>query len=465
MTNYEKMTETPVPSLIGRLSIPTIISMMATTIYNLVDTAFVGRLGNSASGAVGIVFGYMTILQAIGFMFGQGSGSIISRRLGARKTDEASRIASTGFFLAFAIAVLTALFSFLFLDGIIELLGSTPTIAPYARTYLIFILCAAPFSVTSFVLNNILRFEGKAMFAMAGLLTGGVINIAGDAVFMFGLKMGIAGAGLSTALSQFFSFCILLSMFIRHKTTSVISLWYLLPDRDEQRFIPKRTICRQIGEDATDIIATGVPSLLRQLLNSVNTILLNSLAGAYGDEAIAAMSIVSRVAFFIFSIALGIGQGFQPVAGFNFGAKRYSRVRQGYRFTILLAETLIIIMSAAVLAGSGNIIRIFRDDEEVIRIGTRALRLQVGAQILLPVCMATEMLMQSTGQRLAAAVLSALRGGVFFIPALLILSRLRGLYGIEEAQPVAFLLAVLPAIPVAYLFFKRMPEEDGKEMK
>ena len=433
------------PKLIGRLAIPTIISMMATTIYNLVDTAFVGRLGNSASGAVGIVFGYMTILQAIGFMFGQGSGSIIARRLGAKRAEEASETASTGFFLAFALAVLAALLSFLFLDRIIAFLGSTPTIAPYAKTYIIFILCAAPFSVTSFVLNNILRFEGKAMLGMVGLLTGGVINIAGDAIFMFGLKMGIAGAGLSTALSQFVSFAILLSMFIRHKTAAVISL----------------RLVRLDTSLIADIVGTGFPSLLRQLLNSVNTILLNTHAGVYGDEAIAAMSIVSRVVFFIFSIALGIGQGFQPVAGFNFGAKKYSRVRKGYFFTILLAESLIILMTVIVLINSGGIIKLFRDDTEVIRIGTRALRLQCAAQIFLPVCMATEMLMQSTGQKVSAAVLSALRGGVFFIPSLLLLSRLRGLNGIQEAQPVAFVLAVIPAIPVAYHFFKKLPKMDG----
>ena len=444
ISQYDKMTKTPIPKLIVTLSIPTILSMLVTNVYNMADTAFVGQLGNSASGAVGVVFGFMAILQAIGFMCGQGSGSILSRRLGQKDVDGASMIASTGFFCALFLGTIAGVICYLFLDPLVMLLGSTSTIAPYAKIYISYIIMAAPFMVSSFTMNNILRFEGKAILGMIGLMTGGILNICGDAIFMFGLKMGISGAGLSTALSQIISFGILLSMFLRGKTQCRLSI--------------RRVTLNY--RHLFDITATGFPSLLRQGLNSITTVLLNSCAAVYGDVAVAAMSIVSRIIFFVFSIALGIGQGFQPVCAFNYGAGKYSRVRRAFRITLILAETLVLIVMTGVLIWSGDIIRIFRDDPEVIAIGTRALRLQCVALLFLPYCMVTEMQMQSTGQKLAASLLSSLRSGLLFIPALLILSHFRGLAGIQEAQPAAFILSLPPAFIFARWFAGKMPNED-----
>ncbi|MCR4764470.1 MAG: MATE family efflux transporter [Lachnospiraceae bacterium] len=447
---YRKMTGTPVPRLILQLSVPTVLSMLVTNIYNLVDTAFVGQLGTSASGAVGVVFGYMAILQSVGFMFGQGGGSIVSRELGAKEPDKASRTASTAFFCALFMGVFLALISLLITDPLIRFLGSTETILPYARTYIRYILFAAPFMTASFTLNNILRYEGKAAFGMIGLMTGGILNIIGDPIFMFGLHMGIAGAGLSTCLSQITSFCILISMFLRGKTTTRLSL------RNFMTSLPA------IG----NICATGLPSLLRQSLSSIATIILNWETHPYGDEALAAMSIVSRVSFFIFSVALGIGQGFQPVSGFNYGAGRYSRVRQGYKFTIIASELLMSVVLITVTIFSGNVIGIFRDDPTVVEIGTRALRLQCAALLFLPPSMVTEMLLQSTGQKLGASLLSALRSGIFFIPILLILSYARGLSGIEEAQPMAYFITFFPALGFAFwMLNKKMPQEDAPPAK
>ncbi|MBQ3790525.1 MAG: MATE family efflux transporter [Lachnospiraceae bacterium] len=443
---YMKMTETPVSRLILTLAVPTVISMLVTNIYNLVDTAFVGMLGNSASGAVGIVFGYMAILQSFGFMYGQGGGSITSRELGARDQAQASRTASTAFFCALITGTVLAGLSFFIIDPLIHFLGSTDTIAPYAKTYISYILIAAPFTTASFTLNNLLRYEGKAFFGMIGLMVGGILNIAGDPLFMFGLKMGIAGAGLSTCLSQTTSFLILLSVFLRGKTTVHLSI---------RNFTPTLSL---IGL----ICTTGLPSLLRQSLTSIATIILNWEANPYGDEAVAAMSIVSRVSFFIFAAALGIGQGFQPVSAFNYGAGKYSRVRRAYGFTIAMAEALLAVVLVFVVAFSERVVGIFRNDPTVIEIGTRALRLQCAAIIFLPPTMVTEMLLQSTGQRLSASLLSALRSGIFFIPLLLILSRLRGLYGIEEAQPLAYFLAFFPSVFFAIRMLKdKMPREDA----
>lgn len=440
---YRKMTETPVVRLIVMLSIPTVISMLVTNIYNLVDTAFVGTLGTSASGAVGIVFGFMAVIQSCGFLFGQGSGSIISRLLGSHDAKNASHTGSTAFFLSFAGGLMISVAGFIFLDDIVVLLGSTPTIAPFAKTYISYILFAAPFMTSSFTLNNILRYEGRALFGMIGLLTGGIINIAGDAFFIFGLKMGIGGAGLSTMLSQTISFSILLSMFVRGKTQTKLTPKYLsfsLP---------------LIG----NIIATGLPSLLRQGLGSLTTIMLNTISGGYGDSAIAAMSIVSRIIFFVFSIALGVGQGFQPVSGFNYGAGKYKRVRQGFMAALLIGEVFIICACIVVCMCPDRIISLFRDDPDVIAVGHRALILQCMALPTLPLSMMTEMLLQSTGQRAGAAILSSLRSGVFFIPTLLLLSHYRGLAGIQETQGTAFILSFFVSLLFIISYMKKLPKE------
>lgn len=437
---------TPVPRLIVTLSIPTVLSMMVTNLYNVVDTAFVGKLGTSASGAVGIVFGFMSILQAIGFTFGQGSGSIISRRLGDKDADKASQIASTAFCLSFLLAVLAAFICYMFLDPIIMFLGSTETIAPYARTYITFILATAPFMVSSFTVNNILRYEGRAFLGMVGLLSGALLNILGDIIFMFGLNMGIAGAGLSTALSQVVSFGILLIPFFKGQTQCKLAFSNI----------------RFAASDIGDIIATGLPSLLRQGLGSITTIILNTEAAVYGDAAVAGMSIVSRLFFFMFSVAIGVGQGFQPVCGFSYGAKRYDRLKQGFRFSVLLGEGLMIVLGIILYIKAPLFVRMLRDDPEVINVAVRALRLQCIAVLFLPLCMNTEMLMQCTGQKVAASTLSMLRNGLIFIPLLILMARARGLSGIQEAQPLSYVIAFIPGSLAAYMFFKKLKKSSNE---
>ena len=330
--------------------------------------------------------------------------------------------------------------SFVFLDQLVMTLGSTVTIAPYAKQYIMYVLIATPFMSASFTMNNVLRYEGKAAIGMVGLLAGSILNMAGDPILMFGLNMGVAGAGLSTCISQITSFFILLSMFLRGKTTCKLSINYVHPGDD--------MILR--------ICATGLPSLLRQGLGSIAAIILNSNAGVYGDEAVAAMSIVSRISFFIFSVALGVGQGFQPVSAFNYGAGKYDRVRSGFKFTLTTGEILMGIAIIAMFINSGSVIGLFRDDPAVIEIGTRALRLNLVSLLFLPLSMVTEMLFQSTGHSAGASILSSLRSGVFFIPALIILSRVRGLAGIQEAQPLAYVLTFFPSLVFCIWLIKKM---------
>lgn len=441
---FKKMTTKPVELLILFYCIPTIISMLITNIYNMVDTAFVSMLGNSASGAVGIVFGFMTIIQAGGFLFGQGSGSILSRKLGKGDVEGASKTASTGLLLSFSFGLIMSIVCFIFLDPLVYFLGSTETIAPYAHEYIFFILLTAPMVVATFTLNNILRYEGKAVFGMIGLLAGSILNIGGDALFMFVFDMGIRGAGLSTAISQVVSFVILLIPFITNRTSCKLSV------KNIDLSLPH----------LWDICATGFPSLLRQGLNSIATILLNKLSGSYGDAAVAAMSIVSRVYFFIFAIALGIGQGFQPVSGFNYGAGKYSRVKRAYRFTVVLATGVLAILAVIVYFNTGRIIFFFRNDLSVVAFGERALKLQCLCGIAMPFCMATEMLFQSTGKKFGATMISALRSGIIFIPALVLLAYFRKMKGIQEAQPLAFVLSIIPTFLFVLNYFRKLPKQD-----
>ena len=446
---YKKMTETPVEKLVASLAVPTVLSMLVTNIYNLADTAFVGTLGNSASGAVGVVFGFMSILQAVAFMCGQGAGSIMSRSLGHKDQETATRYTSTGFFLSLIAGGLIGLISFLFLDPLVYALGSTETIAPYAKTYIFWIILAAPFMSASLTMNNLLRYEGRAKLGMMGLMTGGVLNIAGDAILIFGLHLGVEGAGISTAVSQFLSFLILLYMFLSGRTQTKIRIscvdWRL----------------KTVG----NVAATGFPSLLRQALNSVATILLNSRASVYGDAAVAAMSIVSRISFFVMALAIGIGQGFQPVSSFNYGAAKYDRVKKAFWFTFGLSEILLILTVIPVYIFANPLIRVFRDDAEVADLALRALRLQALTLVTVPITMVTEMGFQSTGQRVLAAVASSMRSGVVFIPVLLILASVRGMAGIQEAQPVSYVIAFFISLYMSRIFMKRVDQKEEEEMR
>ena len=459
---YKRMTETPIPRLITLLAIPTMISMLITNIYNVVDTAFVGTLGTSASGAVGVVFGFMAIIQAFGFLFGQGGGSIISRMLGDRQPEKASETASTAFFCSLFMGLVITVFGFFTLDSLVRWLGSTETIAPFAKTYIGYILFASPFMTTSFTMNNILRYEGKASLGMVGLLVGSILNIGGDYFFMMILNMGIAGAGLSTCIGQIISWCILLSMFLKGRTTSRISIRHFLNKRQDKGIkgfnTEKLIICINTVL-LREIVLTGIPSLLRQILNSFTTILLNVLSSGYGDEVVAAMSIVNRIVFFVFSMALGVGQGFQPVCSFNYGARKFDRVRKAIWFTAALGMIFILAAIAATLQFPDEIIRIFRDDPAVVKVAHRALVLQMLLLPTLPISVVTEMTYQCTGKKGGAALLSSLRSGFIFMPVLYILAHTRGVAGIQEAQPVAYGLSFFVSLLFLVMYMKKLPRE------
>lgn len=325
---YEKMTGTPVPKLITTLALPTIISMLVTNIYNTADTYFVSRLGTSASGAVGIVFALMALYQAVGFMCGHGSGSYISRLLGMKDDGRAVTYGASAFWMSFLLGTAISVVCFLSMNPLLRLLGSTETILPYARQYAFWIFLSGPFLTTSCTVNNHLRYEGKAFYAMIGLTAGGILNIIGDPILMFGCGLGVSGAGLSTCISQVVSFLILLHMVTSGKTVV--------------RYRP--SLIAQTFQIYWNIAKMGSPSLSRQLLSALSTVFLNREAMVYGDAAIAAMSIVGRVTFLVGAVAIGIGQGMQPVASFNYGAKKYDRVRASWLFTEVVGTVFLTIL-------------------------------------------------------------------------------------------------------------------------
>ena len=443
-SQYKRMTETPVPRLVITLGIPTTISMLITNIYNMADSYFVSQESLSAGGATSIVFGIMSIIQAFGFMFGHGAGSHISRQLGGKNTQKANNYASTGFFTAIWCGLVIMSAGLIFSRPLMLLLGSTPTILPHSMKYAFWIFLAAPAMTASCVLNNILRYEGKATLAMIGLTTGGILNIFLDYMFVVRLKMDINGAGLATAISQYVSFCILISVFLLGKTQSKLRISNISPEF----YILK------------DIIVTGLPSLARQGLNSISVMVLNMQAEEFKDAAIAAMGYVSRTSSLIFSVGLGIGQGFQPVSAFNYGAKKYSRVKKSTYFTAIFGAVFMGVLSALCFAFAPEIIELFRSDKEVIDIGSVGLRIQCAFLMFLPISVVSTMLFQSIGKSVPALVLSCLQSGLVFIPLCLILPRFLGVLGIQLSQPIAYFITAMVSLPITLRFLKHLPKDE-----
>ena len=443
---FRQMTETPVSKLICHLAVPCIISMLITAFYNMADTYFVGMLNsNSATGAVGVVFSLMAIIQAVGFFFGHGSGNYISRELGSHHVDEASRMASTGFFFSIITGVLICVLGLIFLEPLAYLLGSTDTILPYAKSYLRIILIGAPWMTASLVLNNQLRFQGSAFFGMIGIASGAVLNIILDPIFIFVLEMGISGAALATVISQFVSFSILL---VQCSKGGNIAIHY-------RNFVPKLSYLKLITQG-------GLPSLGRQGLASLATICLNRAAGPYGDAAIAAMSVVQRITMFGGSAMIGFGQGFQPVCGFNYGAKLYERVTQGFWFCLKVSFLFLVSISILGAIFAPELIALFRDDPQVIEYGAAALRFQCATYFLMSWIVMSNMMTQSIGMMVPATFLAVARQGLFFIPLVLVLPLGLEFLGVQITQSLSDILTFAFAVPIQLKVLRQMKNLAAK---
>ncbi len=438
---YRDMTETPVPRLITRLSIPTIISMLVTAIYNAADTFFVGRISTEATAAVGLAFSAMAVIQALGFFCGQGSGNYLSRMLGAGKQEEAEKMAATGLALSMILGVVVAAASVLNIRQLAEFLGARGGTVEETVSYLRIIVLGAPFMMGQFVINNQLRYQGSAMYAMVGLLCGAILNIALDPLLIFGFGMGVTGAALATVSGQIISFFVLLAGSM-HGVNIHLNI---------------RNV-RLNGHFIVQIINGGIPALFRQGLAAVATVLLNRAAGVYGHAAIAGMSVTTRVTMFVSSALIGFGQGYQPVCSFNYGAEKKERVREGYFFCVRYGTIFLTVMAVFCFIFSPQIIAFFRNDPEVIAVGKVALRWQAAALPLLACIVITNMMLQSIGKGVKASITASARSGIFFIPLILILPRIFGLPGVEMTQAVADILSVSVSIPLAAMELRKMKQ-------
>jgi len=438
---YRDMTETPVPRLITRLSIPTIISMLVTAIYNAADTFFVGRISTEATAAVGLAFSAMAVIQALGFFCGQGSGNYLSRMLGAGKQEEAEKMAATGLALSMILGVVVAAASVLNIRQLAEFLGARGGTVEETVSYLRIIVLGAPFMMGQFVINNQLRYQGSAMYAMVGLLCGAILNIALDPLLIFGFGMGVTGAALATVSGQIISFFVLLA-------GSMHGVNIHLNIRNVQLN----------GHFIVQIINGGIPALFRQGLAAVATVLLNRAAGVYGHAAIAGMSVTTRVTMFVSSALIGFGQGYQPVCSFNYGAEKKERVREGYFFCVRYGTIFLTVMAVFCFIFSPQIIAFFRNDPEVIAVGKVALRWQAAALPLLACIVITNMMLQSIGKGVKASITASARSGIFFIPLILILPRIFGILGVEMTQAVADILSVSVSIPLAAMELRKMKQ-------
>ncbi len=441
---FDRMTKTPIPRLIGELAVPTIISMLVTSFYNMADTFFVGKINTSATAAVGIVFPMMAMIQAFGFFCGHGSGNYISRQLGAHNFEDASKMSATGFVTVFVLGLGILVVGFLFTDPLLHIMGSTETILPYARSYMRIILIGAPYMTASLVLNNQLRFQGSAFYSMIGITTGAVLNIGLDPLFIFVLDMGVAGAALATIISQFVSFCLLIAGTFRGGNLR-------LNLRD---FSPSLKYYQ-------NIVKGGAPSLFRQGLGSFATVCLNLMAGPYGDAAIAAMSIVTRISQFAASVVIGFGQGFQPVCGFNYGAKLFKRVQEGFWFCVKFCTSVLLVAAVCGWIFSPNLIGIFlKTDPLVIEYGSQALRLQALTFPLVGWITIANMMLQTIGKTVKASLLAMSRQFLFFVPVILTLPGFLGILGVQLSQPIADFCSFLLAVPLSISVLREMSHEQ-----
>lgn len=437
---YTYMTQTPVKELIRKLAVPTIISMLVTGIYNTADTFFVGRISTQATAAVGLVFSVMAIIQALGFFCGHGSGNYLARMLGAEKKDEANEMAATGFALSLLLGVTVAVLGIVLQDRIAGAIGATASTMEDTKSYMRIILIGAPFMMGQFVINNQLRFQGSAVFAMIGLMCGAVMNLVLDPLLILGLHMGVRGAAIATVCGQVTSFIVLCIGSRRgenirlHIRNVHINLHYI-----------------------KEIINGGIPSLFRQGLAAVATLLLNKAAGQMGgDAAIAGMSVVTRILMLVVCGVIGFGQGYQPVCSFNYGAGLKDRVKEGYYFCVRCETVFLLAAGALCFAFAPHLVGVFRDDPEVIAVGTSALRYQVAVIPLMGVITTTNMMLQSIGKGVKASITASARNGIFFIPLILILPNVLGLTGVEITQTCADVLTLFLTVPLAYSELRSM---------
>lgn len=441
-----KLTTEPIAKLLCELSAPAVASMLITAIYNAADSYFVSTINDSAVGSIGVIFSFMAVLQAVGFMFGHGTGNFMSRELGRKNYEDAGKIAVTGAVYSFGTGLILSIAGLCFLDKLALFLGSTETILPYAHDYLKYILFAAPFQTTALTLNNQLRFQGNAKHGMLGLGFGAVLNMGLDPLLITVFDLGVSGAGIATMVSQMISFCIL--VFCTFKGGNM--------PMKLKRFTPSAAFVKEIFKG-------GIPSFGRQVIGSVATVLLNYALKPYGDNAIAALAVVAKVTQILLSVLIGLGQGFQPISGMNYGAKKYDRVLKAFRYTFLGGTGVLAVGAVFGFLFAEPVISLFASEQATIEIGVKALRYQLIPAVFSAFYMIGSMMLQNLGKSFRATLLAVSRQGLTFIPFILILPRIFGLNGALIAQPLSDLVACFIGIPMVFSLIRELKGKAAAE--
>ncbi len=445
---YNQMVNTPIPSLIISLSVPTILSQLVTTIYNTADAYFVSQLGIAATGAIGIVYSLQTIIQAMGYGLGMGAGALISRKLGQQDKEACNVYASSAIAGAICVGLVIIIVGLPNTEGLMKLLGSTDSMLQNCVNYGRYIIMAAPVMCSAYVINCLIRSEGQAFAAMIGLCSGGIINIALDPLFINTLNMGVAGAALATVISQTCSLLILLSMFLRGKTSSKLSPTYI-----SKKF-----------NTYSEIIIVGAPTIFRQMMASFSGALLNNIAKTFGDVTVAAVTASNKIYMLVRQIVLGVGQAFQPVAGYNFGADKKDRVKQSFTFATAYGTVICFIFIFVLLVFPDKAVSLFlKGSVEAAELAKFGLRCGCIVLPLLSYSTFVNQMYQVLGFAKQASLLASLRQGIVFVPIILVLPKILMANGVVAAQSLSDLITFLICIPFQVRFFKYL---DGKiEMK
>jgi len=442
------MLEESVFKVVPIIALPMVVSMLIDAFYNLADTYFVSQLGTAATAAVGVNNSLMHFIRALGMGFGIGAASYCSRLLGAKRGDEASRVASTAVITSIAFASAVAAIAFVFRGPLVTLLGATATSKPYSIDYATYILLAVPFTAGEIGLSQTLRSEGSTTYSMIGMLSGCCINLALDPLFIFVFKWGVAGAAAATALSKVISFTVLLTPFLRGK-----SLLHISP----KLFTPRKDIYFEIAR-------MGIPPFLRACLMSIASVVTNNYAGSYNDSVLAAVSISNRIMMFVGSVVIGFGQGFQPIAGYCYGARRYKRIRKAFWATTLFGLVICLVLGTALYILAPQVVGKFTtDDSEIVRIGAYMVRVQCLTLAPHVWGMIINGVFQGLGRPVGATILGLSRQVICLIPCMIILNALFGVDGLMNAQAIADCLTMFIAVPLLiYIlnFLKKKEKED-----
>ena len=443
LQKMELLGSTSIPKALLAMGIPTMVGMLVNAFYNLVDAYFVGGLGESQMGAISVVYPLGQVVVGLGLLFGNGAASYISRLLGRGDRENADKVASTALYSSVSVGAVIILISMVFLHPILKLLGATDSILPYAATYAGIYIVSCIFNVFNVTMNNIVTSEGAAKTTMCALLTGAVLNIALDPLFIYVFDLGVAGAAIATAISQVVSTCVYLTYIFRKKSV----FHFRVKD------------CTYTKETMSEIFKIGIPTLVFQILTSVSISLINNAAGDYGDSAIAGMGVVTRLISMGSLSVFGFIKGFQPIAGYSYGAKKFDRLREAIKTSILWSTAFCVIFGVILVLFPTSIVSQFtKGDAEMIRIGAASLRANGISIMLFGFYTVYSSLFLALGKGREGFILGACRQGICFIPVILLLPMVWGLNGIMYAQPIADVLSAVITVFMAIPLHKKLNE-------